>query len=129
MLFLLGFWQKFRRAKKRLNVRARNAGNLAFPLGDFTRDFAANRSKLALQISEPGLFCIFGYDAQHGVVRNLKLLPGNTVVTELARYQILARDRQFLLVGVAGELDDFHTVGESRSEEHTSELQSQSNLV
>src|SRR5215469_7176655 len=38
----------------------------------------------------------------------------NTVVGKLSRNEVLARDGQFFLIGIAGELNNFHTVSQCR---------------
>ena len=81
-----------------------------FSFGDFARDFAADRGKLPFEIAQTGFFGVLGDNAQHGVVGDFQAFERDAVIVKLAGNEILARDLEFFLVGVARKLNYFHAV-------------------
>src|SRR5215471_13518904 len=78
------------------------------------RNLSTHRAELALEVSNTGFACVVGDDAPDGAIVDLDLVRLETVLVDLSRDQILARDLEFLLFAVAGQLDDLHAIEQRR---------------
>src|SRR6185295_5884626 len=99
-----------RRAQYLLQIALVDAHLVHVALGYLHRRAAHDCADLALEVSYPRLTRVVVDHALDRLVGDLELLRGQPVTLELTLDQILLRDLQLLLFGVARELDHFHTV-------------------
>ncbi len=78
------------------------------------RDLAADGADLTLQIAKPGFLGIAGDDARDSGVGPDQRRLFDAVLLHLLRDEMLLGDGQLLLIGVAGQTNDFHAVEERR---------------
>ena len=71
---------------------------------------AAQLAQLALQRADAGFAGVVGDDGAEGIVPQLQLVGAEAVLLALAGQQMVTGDVELLLVGVAAQLDDLHTV-------------------
>ena len=69
---------------------------------------------LSLQIAHARFARVVADDGGERVLAQDELRLLQSVLGELSRHQILRRDVDLLLLGVAGQLDDFHAVAQRR---------------
>jgi len=79
-------------------------------LSDAGGHLAAHGTDLSLQFAHAGLAGVLADDAAEGVALQGHLSFQEAVLAYLARHQILTRDGQLFLLGVSGELEDFHAI-------------------
>ena len=84
------------------------------PRRDLGRHLAQHLADLALQVPDAGLARVVADDDADRVVGQRHLLGRQPVALELPRQQVVARDRDLLVLGVAVQPDDLHAV-EQRS--------------
>jgi hypothetical protein len=73
---------------------------------------AQQGADLSFQAPHPGLTSVVGDDFAQCVLGDLHLDARESVCLQLPFQQVAARDLQFLLLGIAGQLDDFHAVAQ-----------------
>src|SRR5215471_15298759 len=70
----------------------------------------ANARNLALEIPNSCLSCVMTHDMVQGGVFELNLVRLQATVLAAARDEVITCDLNFFFLGVARELDDFHTI-------------------
>ena len=95
-------------------MRSGHAGLALVALDDLARDLAADRRDLALEPADAGLARVAAHDLADRVVGDLEPAGREPVLLELLRDEVLLRDVQLLVLGVAREVDDLHAVLQRR---------------
>src|SRR6266516_7655332 len=107
--------------------------------GDLAGGLAAEVGDPALEVPNAGLARVLADDGEERLVADCQLLVGQPVRLELLRYEVLARDPELLVFGVAREVDHVHAVEQRRrdrlelvrraDEEHLREVERQIEVV
>jgi hypothetical protein len=104
-------WKTFWRPRaSRTSSRSSPTGACAFPEAIRVAGLAQERPELALERPHAGLAGVLGHDGPQQVVGGRDLLLQQAVALALAGEQVVPRDRDLLLDGVAVEADDLHAV-------------------
>ena len=74
------------------------------------RDLAQQLPELALQVPYSCFTCVVGDDGTQRVIGDAHLVGREPVALELTSQQVIAGDRDLLLLGVPVEADDLHPV-------------------
>ena len=82
--------------------------------GAAPRDLAADGADLALEIADAGFTRVAADHRAQALVGERHLRLGEAVVLHLLGDQVIARDRELLFLGVAGELEHFHAIAQRR---------------
>ena len=77
-------------------------------------DLAADPRDLPLQVAHSGLAGVVANDVAQAADREAKLVLAHAVILHLLGDQVIARDGQLLVLGVAGNPQDFHAVEQRR---------------
>ena len=80
------------------------------PSANLQRNFAGEPSDSAFQPPQAGFPCVVANQRCQRIVGNHDLLGRQTGFLHLPRNQVLLRDLDLLLFGVAGEAQDLHTI-------------------
>ena len=75
---------------------------------------ATDRTDIAFQVAQAGFTGVLGNNLADDVIVKTDMLVLQPVFLDLARHQIALGDLQLLLLGVAGQADNLHTVAQGR---------------
>ena len=81
-------------------------------------DLAADLADVALEVAHAGLARVVAHDVAQRALGDVQLVGLDAVVLHLLRQQVLLRDRDLLVLGVAGQADHFHPVEQRRRDVH-----------
>src|SRR6202022_4110712 len=72
----------------------------------------ANGPYVPFEIAHPSLAGVVTDEVAHGLAWKLDLLGRDAVLIDLPRYQVLKRDVDFFLLGIALQFDDLHAISQ-----------------
>ena len=93
-----------------MNHLGRNHQLFRATFGDLPRQFATDCANLLLELAHPGLARVMPCHHCHAFAREVDHLQTKPVLLDLPRNQVALRNRDLLLLGIACQFDDFHTV-------------------
>ena len=101
---------KARMIKQIYNIRLIDLYRVRFAFGNAGYQFARYTPYFALKIAHSRLARIVTNNCQQRVIRKRQFYRAQTILADLARYQILLSNLDFFLLGIAADLNDFHAV-------------------
>jgi len=82
------------------------------PAYSFPRDLAYNVGDFPFQAAYSGFHCVVVDDLAYGVVSETDTSPVKTVFGNLPRQEETFGDFDFLVLGITGNFDNFHSVAQ-----------------